>query len=92
MSNGSGPDEVEVQRAKQLALDLIATVRQAYEAHISGGPPPSATAAQPAPPMPPAGAPGYNAAPGAAPGSDPYAAYGGSQGYQQYCIDFVRWV
>lgn len=97
--NNSGPDEVEVQKAKNLALDLIETVRQAFEAHISGAPPPAAAGAmhyQPqasapssmSPPgaAPPPGAQGVlSLAPGAAPGSDPYAAYGGYQAYQQHC-------
>ena len=39
---GSGPDEVEVQRARGLAEDLINTVREQYEVHVSGVPPPSA--------------------------------------------------
>ena len=47
--NGSGPDEVEVFRAKELAVDLINTVREAYEAHISGVPPQSSI---PAPQLP----------------------------------------
>ena len=38
----SGPDEVEVQRARGLAEDLINTVREQYETHVSGVPPPSA--------------------------------------------------
>jgi hypothetical protein len=64
-------------------MDLITTVRQAYEQHISGVPAPS----QPAPQqVSPPTVPGFNSAPGAtAPGSDPYAAYGGYQAYQQYC-------
>lgn len=96
-----------------MAIDLIETVRQQYEAHRSGVPPPSAMHYQPqqqtqplaitaAPPgvAPPTsmqggfaygapgarggGPPGY-VAPGAAPGADPYAQYGGYQGYQQSC-------
>jgi hypothetical protein len=88
--NNSGPDEVEVAKARSMALDLIATVRQAYEAHRSGGPPPSAPSASPPAQPPPTQLvpPGVNAPPGMSyPGaSDPYAAYGGYQAYQQYCI------
>jgi hypothetical protein len=87
--NCSGPDEVELARAKAMAIDLVETVRQAYEAHRNGVPaaaPPEAVHYQPqqtpsqiaAPPSasPPPGAlsyGGYGAAPGAAPGTAPGA-------------------
>jgi hypothetical protein len=101
---------VEVQRARGLAMDLIETVRQAYESHVSGVPPQSAGhyQSQPQPPQPQQfGPPGMAAPPGAdagfsygapagmtapgmtAPGSDPYAAYGGYQAYQQYCTPLI---
>jgi len=95
----SGPDEVEVQRAKGLAMDLIETVRQAYESHVSGVPPSSAMHYQPQQPQqPPApqqmSPPGMSAPPGTQGGFSyaPGAAapsYGGAQGYQQYCIVHV---
>jgi len=88
----SGPDESEVLRARQLAIDLIDTVRQQFEAHIHGTPTPAPTQASPPPvaaPLsisPPPGQPSFGYAPGATPIADPYAAYGGYQAYQQYCM------
>jgi hypothetical protein len=85
-TNASGPDEVEVQRAKSMAIDLVNTVRQAYEAHKSGQPAPTQPS-QPSHPQNQLVAPGVNAPPGTSyGGADPYAAYGGFQAYQQYCI------
>jgi hypothetical protein len=43
----SGPDEVELARARAMAVDLVETVRQSYEAHRNGGPQPSAVHYQP---------------------------------------------
>ena len=73
-------------------MDLIETVRQAYEAHISGVPPPSAAHYQPQQPAaaPPQqmSPPGITAPPGTSFSFAPGAAapsYTGAQGYQQYC-------
>jgi len=69
-----------------MALDLISTVRQAYEAHRTGQPTPSAPAPPPQPPQNQLVAPGVNAPPGTSyPGApDPYAAYSGYQSFN--CI------
>jgi hypothetical protein len=88
----SGPDEVEVQRARAMAMDLIETVRQSYESHKSGVPPQSAihyqTQAPAAQPLQITGPPGMSAPPsnsgGFSYGGAPGAAVGAAPGADPY--------
>jgi hypothetical protein len=84
--NRSGPDEVEIARAKAMAIDLIETVRQAYEAHRNGVPTPAPQAAvshyqpQQAAPQQIQAPPGASASPPGAQGGFSYGGYSAAPG------------